>query len=1108
MSGRRWVAVGIVGVVALLVLSMFAGAALPSGSVQRSTVPSVGAAASHTAVAKPTLAPAKTAASTLKDRVLSALKSEGVPQKAVYLPNFEGGGSLVNGVVKPITGQAPAPMGMGDFGVRNTTGTPTPYVLSSTSWEGTLTLNSGDFFYIDNDGPDTFGVQLNAVLANVTVAGASNDVYWIQNVMFYTPSTDQIQFIDNIWNFSNPSTAEPASTFYSGNGTPTGSYYFDLGPTFTTPFPFTVHLYVNSSLTNLSSSTFSTVRFGYLVDNGAGAKIASGVYDTVLFNSMKGQGTLFTDPEFQVNGGSLTPTNFLLYDTELMIGGPGGGSTTQVYAINGSMQLAYYDQTHGRYAFDPSVWNTGTDTGETSQGLSSYYTTPGTVDLSGGPSFLLPLWNATPGGNIGALHLTGTVTPDNAFIFLSPGASFNDSAAQWAPTLPGGIYSFYVTPGTYSGEVLLSDYDSATVSYSGISGGTSTQDAPLTYDPTMGVYTPLFAWNNAQLAALSFQGNGTVGNPYILFNNQYTALPDLFGSFNDYLFPVFPGVLISGTTAYFDLYAPPPFTVTYPAAYDRMLNHNSLPDTNQLQIELYNTDHATISDGSDIGGWMCGCQFNFPNPYDPGGEVVLWGATNTLIARNTFVDQGVGIVLMQGSSNVIWGNVFENGLLGPATYPAQFGIWEMESGDLIFNNAFDTSVTAFSPSYNLYNGLTQVNDNDWDLGAWFPLTYVKVVNGFDLSGSIFGLPAVCGNWWYDYLPGSALPYNEPYEGGAPFITTGGDYCPTGPYGAVGYAVTFTETGFTSGNWSVTLAGITQSAAAGSSIVFGMPNGTWAYTLTAEKGLTVSPASGNVTVRGNSPDVAVTFSTPSHAQAVEWIGSITEYGLPAGTSWSIKMASTIYATNTSTISLLLANGTYPFTVEPVVAYTVGTSTGSVTIQGAAGAASVVFGADEGWLNYTVTPVNATVWVDGVPIPLTAGGFQLEQAPGLHSIEVAASGYASYFDNVTVAPAHSTVGTVHLTPLGSSSHGGTNGTTTSSSSNSLSSSEVWGLVGGLIVVAVAIVIAALLLRQRRGGSPPPNPPPSASATPPPSPEGGTLPPVGDGSYVYGDESGRAR
>jgi thermopsin len=1040
--------------------------------------PTIAAApAPHSAAA------ASLARASLGRSVLDRLEKAGVPARAIYLPNFEGGGVLHGNVVAPITRVAPAPMGLGDFGVRNTTGTPHPYVIDSTSWEGTITLNSGDFFYIDNDGPDTFGVQLNAVLSNVTVYGTTNNDFWIQDVMFFTPSTSSIQMIDNIWNLSTPSTAEPPSTFLAGhyNGTPTGSYYYDLGPTFTTGFPFTAHLYENASTTMLAGVPYSTVRFGYDIVSGTGTTIGSGIFDTVLFASTAGAS--IPAPQFQVNGGALTPTNFLLYDTELMIGGPGGGSTTQVYALNGSMQIAYYNSSTGHYSLDPSAWTAGTDTGETSQGIAVSYTTPGTGLLGAGPSIVEPLWNATPGGNQGRLELTGSVSPDNAFLFLSTGATFNATTAAWAPFVPGGKYTFYVPPGTYSGEALLANHDTRDVAYTGSAGTTVSAAISLPYDITVGIDTPLFAWNNQELANLSFGGSGTAASPYLLYNNEYTTLDPLFGEFNDFLFPVFPGVLIADTSAYFDLDHPAPFTVLYPSAYDARLFVNGLPDTNQLQIELYDTSHGSITDGGDIGGWMCGCQFNFPNPYYPDGEIVLWGATSTLVAGNAFQDQGVGIVLMQGSGNVVWGNEFLNGLLAPATYPAQFGIWEMESGDLIYNNAFDTSVTAFSPSYNLYNGNTQINRNAWNLSGWEPSSTVRVVNGFNLSGSLLGGPAVCGNWWWDYSPGMQLPYNEPYQGGAPFITTGGDYCPAGPNGTVGYPVTFTEEGLGGGAWTVTLAGVVATAAAGSPITFAMPNGTWSYMVGAVGGLEVSPAAGTVTVHGSGTGANIVFSRPVTATTPEsFLTTVTEYGLPTGLAWSITINSTKYTENGTTVALTLINGSYPYAVAAVSDYSLlSAASGSILVNGAAASLDLHFAPDPGWLNATVSPATASVWVDGESVPLSSGSFTLEERPGTFAVVVTDSGYAPYYNNATVSAGTGTAIAVHLTAIGSSSPSGpgkSNGTaTTSSGSSGLTDAQFYGLIGGLLAVAVAIVLAALLLRRR--GSPPAPVPPAPDA-----------------------------
>jgi thermopsin len=1072
MSRRAGVAV------ALSLLTIVGALGLSAAVTATSPADAPAAAAPHAAqLPTPTLSstapPTPAARAALADSVRSEVAASGVPQKDVYLPNFDGGGRMQGNVVAPITTAAPAPMGIGDIGVRNTTGTPVPYVIDSTSWEGTFTLNSGTFFYIDNDGPDAFGVQLNTVLSNVTVWGSSDNDYWIQDVMFYTPSTDSVQFIDNIWNFSTPSTAEPASTFYSYNGTPNGDvYYGDEGPTFTVPMPFTVHLYTNSSLTNLSGQEYSTVRFGYDLVSGGGLTVASGVFDTVLFDSNVASSTATPLPHFQVNGGHLTPTNFLLYDTELMLGGPGGGSTTQVWGIDATMQIRYLDAATGKFVNDPAVWDAGTDTGETSEGIAESYATPGTVVMNGGPSFVMPFWNATPGGNVGQLTLTGTIAPQNAFLFLSSGDAINNTTVNWAPVLPGGTYRFDLPPGLYSGEALLADHDSRALQWFGPAGTTSTVDISLPVDDSVGVDTPLIAWNDLELSDLAFSGSGTVSDPYLLFDNQGEPLSAWFGEMNDFLFPVFPGVLIADTDAYFTLQAPPPFTVVLPPALAAELGTDGLPDTDQLQIELYDTVHATVLGGSDISGWMYGDLFSFPEPYYPDGEVVLWGATDSLIADNVFEDQGVGLVLLQGSGNTVWGNEFLSAPFDPIGFPAEFGVWEFESGDRIYNNVFDTEVTAFSPSYNMYNGFPQFNDNFWNLSGWQPSSQGNVVNGFDLAGSLLGASVVCGNWWDDYIPGSALPYDEPFDGPGyePFIATGGDYCPEGPYGAIGYNATFSETGVTSGTWSVTLAGATETAPAESPIVFGMPNGTWQYTVAAEPGLIASPAAGALPIDGASSAVTVAFTGAGVVGVAHYVATVAETGLPAGTNWTVTVGSASpVTTNSSAVSLSEPNGTYRFTVGAVPDYTANIATGYVTIDGAAAVGWVTFSPDPGWLNVTVAPANAAVWVGGLTVALVSGAFSVYEAPGTVAVEATLAGYAPFFDNVSILPAHVTLLTVQLTALGST---GTGPTSTTSPAG-LSTGEFEALVAGLVVVGAAIVVAALLLRRRGGasGAPPP-------------------------------------
>jgi hypothetical protein len=76
---------------------------------------------------------------------------------------------------------------------------------------------------------------------------------------------------------------------------------------------------------------------------------------------------------------------------------------------------------------------------------------------------------------------------------------------------------------------------------------------------------------------------------------------------------------------------------------------------------------------------------------------------------------------------------------------------------------------------------------------------------------------------------------------------------------VTFAVVFNETGLGKGAvWSVTLGGITESSSA-TTITFEMLNGTYAFSVPSVGGSNPSPASGSVTVLGNSSHVALSFT---------------------------------------------------------------------------------------------------------------------------------------------------------------------------------------------------------------------------------------------------------
>ena len=95
-----------------------------------------------------------------------------------------------------------------------------------------------------------------------------------------------------------------------------------------------------------------------------------------------------------------------------------------------------------------------------------------------------------------------------------------------------------------------------------------------------------------------------------------------------------------------------------------------------------------------ISGWLSA---NVAGDGAVVGELMFWNCTDNIVTGNTFLDQGTGIFLYGGSGNTIWGNTFFSAVVGatnPATVlnygPLNEGVNESESGDLIYNNYFDS----------------------------------------------------------------------------------------------------------------------------------------------------------------------------------------------------------------------------------------------------------------------------------------------------------------------------------------------------------------------------------------------------------------------------------
>ena len=684
--------------------------------------------------------------------IMQNLQSLGVPSNYVYLPSFKAPRIGQGGITGPSYTSAPAPMGIGTYGFSNVSGVRTKYTLNTSSFEGSVTFNNFSTFYPLDDGPNSVTVQLNSVLSNVTLFGVSNYTFWNQNVLFFSARTHTIQFIDNIWNFSSPAFYLSSNVFNSTMGNQVGNiYYYAIGPIFYVTYPFTVDFYLNSTVMGGENTVF----FNYTVVNSTGSY--TGTFDKVQFNSTYGMPSGYSAPQanYLVTSQYVTPTGFIPYDSEIMIGGPGGGSTAMVYGINATMTLKYWDSGIGgvthQYANVPSAYDVGSETGETSTGIAVTWTPDEVAHLQAGPSFVYGMWNVSQVGTFE--QFSGSVDPPNSFMFVSQGAPFSAANSTWTPLSVNGQYSFSLPSGSYGYSILMSNRNPV----SGVLKAGTAQNTELVTNFAMGVYTPLYAFGNDQLKYISYCGDGTLYYPYVIYRNPAPGgmLDPLFSTFNDYVFPQFSGVLLHGTTAHVLMYHMPSFSVQYqqPFQLSALAYFGVQYTTNDIGYVLYETQNVTLA-FSYISGWFANTLSEFPV-----ANLLLWNSQNNFIFGNYFntMDSALLIYNDNGfSGNAVIYNFFVQdknlneysyyGIAVSTTFgTSPYGPVAMtvySSGNCIHANFVIVYDTAVSPFYSIYSGAGATYINNWN-----------------------------GNFWWNYQPHSGV-YNNSGQ-----IAYGGDYHP-------------------------------------------------------------------------------------------------------------------------------------------------------------------------------------------------------------------------------------------------------------------------------------------------------------------------------------------
>ncbi len=142
-----------------------------------------------------------------------------------------------------------------------------------------------------------------------------------------------------------------------------------------------------------------------------------------------------------------------------------------------------------------------------------------------------------------------------------------------------------------------------------------------------------------------------------------------------------------------------------------------------------------------------------------------------------------------------------------------------------------------------------------------------------------------------------------------------------------YAVTFSEAGLPAGaNWSVSVNGTRQSSP-GPSIVFGLADGNYSFSISPPSGYTSEPRAGTFSVANAPVTKALLFSPFAYPI------TFRETGLPSGTNWTVRVNGSNHTAEESQFTVPEPNGSYSFVVEGPSEFNASPRDGQFSVAGA-------------------------------------------------------------------------------------------------------------------------------------------------------------------------------
>ncbi|MHB8361951.1 MAG: thermopsin, partial [Thermoplasmataceae archaeon] len=817
--------------------------------------------------------------------------------------------SYKNAAVNPFDyTKQPAPMGIADFGIGPNG---VPYEYNTSSFLGTININkflacnsslTGSLgFY----GKNNVTFQLNTIYSFVDSSTLYN--YWIQDVYDFNTSTHSITVDDNIWNWSNPVDQNLTSTTLKGNGTiylgssPSGNVYIDCpkpsaslpGIGGTVSYPSTLKLRVNSS----SSAGIPEVIFQYNLGNGWVT------YDNVKFTFAT---NIIENYGFVVNG-NVTTLNGFYYETDLIVGGPGGGTGNIVKTAKMNMSLEYWN--NNNYQSVQNAYDFSGNTGETISNVSaSMYVNKTTgfvcssLNNSGNLASVtdystqilfqsdnlssINIENQQGGGKLIVNSVVYYFMGNDINITLSPGTySINLETTSGTSELSGSYTlikgkTLHLSSNTYLASFIEHGLPKNTqwgITINSLTYTSYTNNITISLSDGTYSYTVdhVYAYSSsASGGSFSINGLNVVQQAYFFQNISLIAGATASDA----------NLASYGTTSISDIciaFTPGPNTVLSNKISLLMTGDGSfsisIGTTTQGTQVMGKTASKTVSFASNYG-WV---NFTFPAVQLYGGgfyyiNVFLsstsTGSTNSLQVMVNATDKSLNTY-----QNSLSGYLYESGKSYFPGYLVQFmfQIYYM-SYEAVFNEA----------------GLP--SNDEWYVNITNESSSIEYCyNSFSSSLTIY---LINGTYTYNIATTDKI-----YHANGGSLTVNGAALPESvSFALFTYSVTFTESNLPSSDtWYVNITGPSSAqtpsgsgAITGSTYSVLLSNGTYSYNIATNNKIWHAPAS-SLTVNGAALPESVSFALFTYSV------TFTESGLPSSTIWYVNITGQSSLSSTTT-----------------------------------------------------------------------------------------------------------------------------------------------------------------------------------------------------------------